>query len=68
MCLAASASAKLRETIPQLIERFGKVYTIESDPNVRVWLRLSDTAVVYEAILRQPALFSLKKPTEPNSK
>jgi hypothetical protein len=31
MCSAVSASAKLGETVPQLIKRFGKSYRIESD-------------------------------------
>jgi S1-C subfamily serine protease len=30
MCFAVSASAKLGETVPQIIKRFGKSYTIES--------------------------------------
>jgi hypothetical protein len=31
VCLSISAQAKLGETVPQFIKRFGKSYTIESD-------------------------------------
>ena len=31
VCLSLPAQAKLGETVPQLIKRFGKSYTIESD-------------------------------------
>ncbi|PYK36545.1 MAG: hypothetical protein DME60_14605, partial [Verrucomicrobia bacterium] len=31
LCFAASADAKLGETLPQVIKRFGRSYTIESD-------------------------------------
>jgi hypothetical protein len=32
LCFAVSTSAKLGETVPQLVKRFGKSYTVESAP------------------------------------